>query len=74
MQDHAQTLMYWPGITDDIYSTRANCRECCRNAPSQAHLPAQMPDIPSTPFESVFADFFLESGHHYLVAGDRLSG
>jgi len=32
------------------------------------------PDIPCTPFESIFADFFLESGYHFLVAGDRLSG
>ena len=28
----------------------------------------------STPFESVFADFFQNSGYHYLLAGDRLSG
>ena len=74
MQDRAHTFMYWPGITDDISSTRGNCRECCKNAPSQAQLPAQIPDIPSTPFESVFADFFQNSGYHYLLAGDRLSG
>ena len=74
MQDRAQTLLFWPGLTDDIHSTRGNCMECCRNAPSQAQLPARMPEIPSTPFESVFADFFMERGYHYLVAGDRLSG
>lgn len=31
-------------------------------------------DPPSSPFEQIFADFFDFGGHHYLVAGDRLSG
>ena len=74
MQERAQTLVFWPGMTKDISSTREKCMECCRDAPSQPHLPARMPEIPSTPFESVFADFFMERGFHYLVAGDRLSG
>ena len=74
MQERAQTLVFWPGMTEDISTTRGKCMECCRNAPSQSHLPARMPEIPSTPFESVFADFFMERGFHYLVAGDRLSG
>jgi len=74
MEDRSREIVYWPGITDDIERTRSSCRICCRNAPSQASLPAATPEIPTTPFEAVFADFFEESGHHYLVAGDRLSG
>lgn len=74
MLDRAQTVVYWPGISNDIQRTRSSCRICCRNAPSQAPLPAAVPECPETPFEAVFADFFEESGYHYLVAGDRLSG
>ena len=74
MTDRSRTVVYWPGITDDIQSTRSSCKICCRNAPSQASLPAATPECPETPFEAVFADFFEESGHHFLVAGDRLSG
>ena len=55
-------------------STRSCCIECCRNAPSQAALPAAAQEIPSTPFEAIFTDFFEESGYQYLFAGDRLSG
>ena len=74
MTDRAQSVVYWPGITEDIQRARSSCKACCRNAPSQAALPATPPECPETPFEAVFADFFEESGHHYLVAGDRLSG
>ena len=74
MEDRARGIVYWPGITADIQFTRDSCPDCCKNAPSQAPLPAAAPEIPSTPFESIFADFFEASGYHYLVAGDRLSG
>lgn len=74
MEDRSRTVVYWPGITEDIERTRNNCRICCKNAPSQASLPASTTEIPVTPFEAVFADFFVEKGYHYLVAGDRLSG
>ena len=74
MEDRAREIVYWPGITNDIEHTRSIYRDCCRNAPSQAALPAATPEIPTTPFEAIFADFFDEGGHHYLVAGDRLSG
>ena len=71
----AQTLLFWPGMNKDIQQVRDECFDCCRNAPSQpAPLAVANPDIPVMPFESVFADFFDISNHHYLVAGDRLSG
>ena len=73
MEARARTTVYWPGITKDIQEKRDSCSICCKNAPSQAALPAMIPDIPSTPFESIFADFFQEEGYHFLVVGDRLS-
>ncbi len=74
MELRALSIVFWPGITDDIHSTRSGCRECNRNAPSQAPLPSEPAIPPSTPFEQVFADFFEFGGHHYLIVGDRLSG
>ena len=72
MEARAQTLVYWPGISVDIKKTRSECLICCRNAPSQPALLPSEAEIPSTPFESVFADYFDISIYHYLVAGDRL--
>ena len=74
MKLRAQSLVFWPRITCDIEKTREHCKECNRNAPSQAHLPAEPINPPATPFEQVFADFFQFAGCHYLVVGDRLSG
>ena len=74
MQLRAQSITFWPGMSYDIEKTRTNCRDCNRNAPSQAPLPSEPAIPPSTPFEQVFSDFFDFGGHHYLVVGDRLSG
>ena len=74
MEQRARAIVYWPGMTNDIRSTRERCRDCNRNAPSQAATPPLPSPPPSTPFEAVFADFFTHGGSHYLVAGDRLSG
>ena len=74
MQSRAQSIVFWPGMTLDIQETRSRCRECNRNAPSQAPTPSEPAVPPLTPFEQIFADFFEFGGRHYLVAGDRLSG
>ena len=74
MQLRAQSIVFWPGMTLDIQEIRSRCRECNRNAPSQAPLPSEPAIPPSTPFEQIFADFFYFGGNHYLIAGDRLSG
>ncbi len=75
MQMRAQKIVFWPGITRDIAERRNLCGDCNRNAPTQASTPAELePELPSCPFESIFADFFEFGGSHYLVAGDRLSG
>ena len=74
MQLRAQAIVFWPGISLDIEHKRSSCHDCNRNSPSQAVLPTEPANPPSTPFEQIFADFFEFGGHHYLVAGDRLSG
>ena len=74
MEQRARMIIYWPGMTKDIRTTREQCVDCNRNAPSQASTPPLPSPPPSTPFEAVFADFFTHGGQHYLVVGDRLSG
>ena len=66
--------LYWPGINADIKTTHDSCALFCKNAPSQPTCPPTQPEIPATPFKSIFADFLDVSGYHYFIAGDRLSG
>ena len=74
MSLRAQSSVFWPGITAAIATTRANCRCCERNAPSQPRMPPIEPHIPTTPFEAIVADYFHLEGNYFLVIGDRLSG
>ena len=74
MESRARAIVFWPGMSQDIQNVRDACLHCCRNAPSQAATPAIAPYIPSTPFESIVADYFESHGHVYLVVADRLSG
>ena len=74
MEQRARSITYWPGMSKDINKTRESCADCNRNAPLQAATAPISSPPPTTPFESVFADFFDYGGHHYLAVGDRLSG
>ncbi len=69
----AEASIFWPGITNDIQATRANCPHCNRMAPSQAALPPTPPTLPEYPFQCICADYFHYQGHTYLVIVDRYS-
>ena len=73
MVSRAETSIFWPGITNDIHATRANCRHCNRMAPSQAALPPTPPILSAYPFQCICADYFHYQGFHYLVIVDRYS-
>ena len=68
MERRAQSIVFWPGMVNDIQQVRAKCNDCNTIAPSQAQLPSNPAKPPKTPFEQVFADFFDFAGHHYLVS------
>ena len=61
-------------MTQDINNTRNSCVHCNRNAPSLAAVPPMPINLPTTPFEHIFADFFDHGGCHFLVIGDKFSG
>ena len=67
MTSKAEASIFWPGITNDIHTTRANCTHCNRMAPSQAALPPTPPTPPEYPFKCICADYFHHQGHTYLV-------
>ena len=69
-----QSTVFWPGITRNVEKVRGVCDPCIRNAASQQKLNPIPPQIPTTPFESIVADYFDFKGMHYLVIADRLSG
>ena len=72
MESRARAIVFWPGMTADIHSKRDDCSSCNKNAPSQAATPSIPATVPSTPFESVFADYFEYGGCDYLVAGEAV--
>ena len=74
MESRAHQFLYWPGMHHHIQKIRDECSLCCKNAPSQPSLPACAGDIPSTPFDSIFSDYFDVGNRHFLLVGDRLSG
>ena len=64
MTAKAEASIFWPGITNDIQSTRANCSYCNRMAPSQAALPPTPPTIPEYPFQCIMCGLLpLEAPH-----------
>ena len=74
MGAQARNLVYWPGLSVDIETTRQLCQTCNRIAPSQPQTFTLNLTAPSTPIEQIVADYFKRKGKHYLVTLDQLSG
>ena len=74
MVNRAEQSIFWPSITTDITRTRAMCRTCVRNSPSQPAGKPVRPPSPSYPFQLVVADYCHMNGVNYLVIADRYSG
>ena len=68
-----QQSVWWPGITSDIASKRAQCTDCNQNAPTQLPLPPKDPPTPKYPFQLIGSDYFYHQGHTYLLVVDRYS-
>lgn len=74
MLANARSRFFWPGLDAAIRLTRAHCRQCNQQAPSQPkEQPAPSPS-PEVPFSQVAMDLCHFSGHQYLIYVDRYSG
>ena len=57
MHAHAQHIVFWPGITQNIDSIQEKYQSCNQNFPSQPLLLQKLSDPPTNPFGKLFADF-----------------
>ena len=73
MTARAESSIFWPGITNAIIHTRAQCDHCNRIAPSQPSAPPAPRVEPLYPFQCLCADYFQHKGQTYLVMVDRYS-
>ena len=62
MNERARSIVYRPGITNDIQRCRENCNSCNLIAPSNPRLPPIEPLIPKVPFESILCYCLLFKG------------
>ena len=58
MLHRAAQTVFWPGYIADIEKRRAGCHACNTIAPSQQQVSVEQSKPPTTPFESIAADFF----------------
>ena len=68
MKARANATIYWPGIINNIRSTRYNCKHCNEIAPSQPREPPN----PDWPFQLICADYFELNNHSYLAIVNQL--
>ena len=74
MKARANTTIYWPGMINNIHSTRCNCKHCTEIAPSQPREPLMATPSPDWPFQLICADYFELTNHSYLAIIDRFRG
>ena len=69
MTAHAETTVFWPGLTPAITTKQTNCHHCNPTCmvPSQPNAPPFPPLLPVYPFQCISAYFFHFKGKNYLV-------
>ena len=73
MKAHADSTVFWPGITPAITALWETCNHCNRMAPCQPSAPPSPTVPPAYPFQCICANFFHHKGVNYLVIVDRYS-
>ena len=73
MERRAKTTVLWSGMTQDINNIRNFCVHCNRNARFLEATPPMPINLPTTPFEHIFADYFDYGGLHFLVIRIKFS-
>ena len=70
LKAHADSTVFWPGITPAIIALRETCNHCNRMAPSQLNAPPSPTMPPAYPSQCICANFFQHKGVSYLVIVD----
>ena len=75
MKARANATIYWPGMINNICSTRYNSKHCNEIATSQPRALMATPS-PDGPFQLhvICADYFKLNNHSYLATVDWFSG
>ena len=73
VKTHADSTVFWPGITLAVIALRETCNHCTRIAPSQPSAPPSPTVPPAHLFQCICADFFHHKEVNYLVVIDRYS-
>ena len=74
MKALARSIIWWPGLDDDIESIARSCPACAEIANKPAEAPLHTWDLPSAPWQRVHLDFagpFF--GHMWLIYVDAYS-
>ena len=74
MEHVARSLVYWPGITEDIKQKQESCWHCIVDAPANPRHISEQSDEPTAPFDVWCTNFSYHKGNMYLVMVDRFLG
>ncbi len=72
-KSRARSIMYWPGISQDIEDTVAKCATCAKYKKRNQREPLQPHSVPERPWAKIGSDIFDFGGKAYLVLVDYFS-
>lgn len=69
----ARSIVYWPGIDNDIENYITNCRVCEKCQPANIKEPLIPHEVPSYPFEKIGCDICTVGREDFLIITDFFS-
>jgi len=69
----AKTVVFWPGINNQIEEMIQSCVQCRENIEQQCRQPMMASEIPKYPFHTVAADLFSLDGSDFMLIVDYFS-
>ena len=69
----ARSIMYWPGMGQDIEDTISRCSTCAKYKPANPREPLIPHAIPERPWSKLGMDIFTFRGRDYLLVVDYFS-
>jgi transposase InsO family protein len=73
MTARAKELFFWQNVQADVAEYAESCGTCALHRPRQATEPLQPREMPTTPGETIAADFFQVGRGHFLAIYDVFS-